>query len=235
MKNLIILSTLFCAFLFVSCQPKACQDTEKKSYVPETTTPMEITSFEKIELQTPDYESGDALLTVIKKRRSDRGYEDKNLSLKHLSEILWVANGVNREDGKRTVPSAMALYPIDTYAVLSNGIYFYDPAAHTLNPVKEGNFRELTGLQAFVNTAPLNLVFIANYERYDGDRKVPENKRLYLAALDAGHCTQNVYLYCASEGLKTVVRAGAQEEALLETLGLDKTQHQFVVAQTVGY
>ena len=235
MKNQIILSTLFCAFLFASCQPKAGQDVEKKSYIPETTTSMEITSFETIVLQTPNYESGDALLAAAKKRKSDREYNCRNLSLKHLSEILWLANGVNREDGKRTVPSAVALYPLDTYAVLPNGIYLYDPATHTLNPVKEGDFRELSGLQAFVNTAPLNLVHIANYDRYDGDRKIPENKRLYLAALDAGHCSQNVYLYCASEGLKTVVRAGAQEDALLEVLGLDKTKHQFIVAQTVGY
>ncbi|MCC8145826.1 MAG: SagB/ThcOx family dehydrogenase [Bacteroidales bacterium] len=236
MKKLVLLSTLSIMFIFVACQQKAQPVEEKqKDYVPQNTTPMEINSFETIQLQTPDYESGDALLAVAKKRKSDREFENRNLSLKHLSEILWMANGINRGDDKRTVPSAMALYPIQTYAVLANGIYLYDPAAHSLVPVKEGDHRELAGLQPFVQTAPLNLVFIADYSRYDGDRKIPENKRLYLAALDAGHSTQNVYMYCASEGLKAVVRAGAQEEALLDLLGLDKNQYQFVVAQTVGY
>ena len=96
-----------------------------------------------------------------------------------------------------------------------------------------GDFRNLCGLQNFVQQAPLNLVFIADYNKYDGPRKVDENRRLYLAALDAGHCTQNVYLYCASEGLKCVVRAGAKEEELLKLLKLD-AKYQFVVAQTVG-
>jgi Nitroreductase len=239
MKKTVILSVICVGLLFVGCQPRPAQeenqDVKRGVYTPENTTPMEITSFETIQLQTPDYETGDALLAIAKKRKSDREYQDKNVSLKHLSEILWMANGVNRDDGKRTVPSAMALYPLDTYAVLPNGIYLYDPATHALVPKVEGDHRALAGLQPFVQTAPLNLVFIADYSRYEGDRPVPEDKRLYLAALDAGHCTQNVYMYCASEGLKTVVRAGAQEEALLEALGLDKARYQFVVAQTVGY
>ncbi|MDL2290447.1 SagB/ThcOx family dehydrogenase [Paludibacteraceae bacterium OttesenSCG-928-F17] len=216
-----------------ACQP--AQKSENKIYTPEKTMPMELNNFETINLLLPVTTGGDALMATMQNRKTDREFLETNLSHKHLSEILWAANGVNRaENGKRTVPSAMAMYPLDTYAVLANGIYLYDPQKHELNPVIEGDYRELAGLQPFVKNAPLNLVFIANYNRYNGDRKIPEDKRLYLAALDAGHCTQNVYLYCASEGLKTVVRAGAQEKALLELLGLDEN-YQFVVAQTVGY
>ena len=196
---------------------------------------MALTSFETIKLLAPDTTCGMPLMKATKNRKSDRVFEERNLSLKDLSNVLWMANGINREDGKRTVPSAMALYPLETYAVLANGIYHYNPVAHELTPVLEGDYRKLTGLQEFVYKAPLNLVFIADYNKYNGDRKVPENKRLYLAALDAGHCAQNVYLYCAAAGLKTVVRAGAQEKELLETLKLDPKNYQFVVAQTVGY
>ncbi|MDL2223256.1 nitroreductase family protein, partial [Bacteroidales bacterium OttesenSCG-928-M11] len=114
------------------------------------------------------------------------------------------------------------------------GIYLYDPNKHELQAVLEGDFRELAGFQPFVYNAPLNLVFIADYKRYDGDRKIPEDRRLHMAALDAGHCTQNIYLYCASENLKTVVRGGAHEKELLNLLGLDEN-YQFIVAQTVGY
>ena len=224
----IITITLF----IVSCQqPKQEMPT---AYAPQQTEPMEITQFETISLQQPDTESGDALMKTFLKRKSDREFASTGISLKHLSEILWAAYGVNREDGKRTVPSAVALYPLKVYAFLEKGIYLYDPAKHELQPVVEGDYRELAGLQPFVGSAPLNLVFVADYTKYQGNRPMPQEKWLYLASLDAGHCTQNVYLYCASEELKAVVRAGAQEEKILELLNLQEN-HQFIVAQTIGY
>jgi len=210
-----------------------CCNAPQKETKNETVVPMELNSFETIKLQAPDIEGGVALLKATQERKSYREFAETNLSLKHLSEILWMANGVNREDGKRTVPSARALYPLITYAVLANGIYLYDPVAHELQPVVEGDYRNITGRQPFVDNAPLNVVFIANYEVYEA-ANMPEDRWLYLASLDAGHCTQNIYLYCASEGLKSVVRAGAQEKELLEALNLDE-KHQFIVAHTVGY
>ena len=222
---------LFFSLLTVALVFSGCCNTPQKETKPEIVVPMELNSFETIKLQAPDLEGGIALMTAAQNRKSYREFEEKNLSLRHLSEILWMANGVNREDGKRTVPSARALYPLLTYVVLANGIYLYDPAAHELQPVVEGDYRNLTGRQPFVDNAPLNVVFIANYEVF-GD--TPADRCLYLAALDAGHCTQNIYLYCASEGLKSVVRAGAQEKELLEVLNLNG-RHQFVVAHTVGY
>ncbi len=198
------------------------------------TVPMVLNKFETIQLVNPDTAGGKPLMASIKSRKTDRQFQPKNLSLKHLSDILWVANGINRSDGKRTVPSAMALYPLQTYVFLANGIYLYNPKKHNLEPIVEGDYRELTGRQDFVKTAPLNLVFIADYKAYEGTRKVEESRRLWMASLDAGHCTQNVYLYCASEGLKSVVRASAQETELLKLLKLDN-KYQFIVAQTVGY
>jgi SagB-type dehydrogenase family enzyme len=195
---------------------------------------MELTSFDTIKLQAPDTLGGVALMTAMQQRKTNRTFEEKNLSLKHLSEVLWVANGVNRADGKRTVPSAMALYPLQTYAVLSNGIYFYNPQKHQLEPIVEGDYRELSGRQDFVNKAPLNILFIADFKAYNGERKIPTEKWIYLASLDAGHCGQNIYLYCASEGLKSVVRAGAKEEELLKVMNLDEN-YRFILAQTVGY
>ncbi len=198
------------------------------------TAPMSLNKFETINLLKPDTLGGKPLMTAIKNRKSDRKFQQKNLSLKHLSETLWVANGINRVDGKRTVPSAMALYPIQTYAVLANGIYLYNPKKHILEPIVQGDYRELAGRQDFVKTAPLNLVFIADYKAYEGKRPIEESRRLWMASLDAGHCSQNVYLYCASEGLKCVVRASVQETELLKLLKLD-SKYQFIVAETVGY
>lgn len=158
-------------------------------------TPMALTNFEVIKLQQPDLDSENHLMKALKDRKSDRDFSTENLSLKHLSEIMWAAYGKNREDGKRTVPSAVALYPIKMYAVLSNGIYLYEPDKHELIPVVEGDYREFTGMP-IAKVAPLNLVLIADYNKYqntgnemiDGALKSPE-RRLRFASLDAGHST----------------------------------------------
>jgi SagB-type dehydrogenase family enzyme len=229
--------------LFVmSVMFSACQNNQSKSEnnneQPVKTVvhePMDLSNFTTIKLIEPESTGGKTIMETMHLRQSNREFQQKNLSLKHLSDILWVTNGINRRDiNKRTVPSAMAMYPIKTYAVLENGIYFYNPELHQLEPVIEGDYREITGLQPFVTTAPLNIVLIADYNVYNGERPVSEDRRLYLAALDAAHSCQNIYLYCASENLKTVERAGAKAEELIKILNLDEN-HQFIVAQTVGY
>jgi nitroreductase len=188
--------------------------------------PMQLTTFDTIKLQAPDTLGGKPLMQAIARRKSDREFETRNLSLKHLSEVLWVANGINRANGKRTVPSSMGRYPLQTYAVLANGIYFYNPVKHQLEPLVKGDFRSLAGKQTFVDTAPLNLLFIAK-GKTAADNFIP-------AIEDSGYCCQNVYLYCASEGMKCVVRAGAKEVELLKAMNLGDN-FKFIMAQTVGY
>ena len=216
MRNLFIaLSMLLVTFA-------VAQNNQKQ----QVNVPMELTAFDTIQLSTPDTLAGKPLMQVISRRKTDRKFDARNLSLKHLSEILWVANGINRANGKRVVPSAMAQYPLQTYAVLANGIYFYNPQKHQLEPVVKGDFRSLAGKQTFVDTAPLNLLFIAKA------RNVTDDFR--MAMMDSGYCGQNVYLYCASEGLKCLVRAGAKEIELLKAMNLE-TGYKFILAQTVGY
>jgi len=203
---------------FVAAQTKTGAEASKASMV--------ITTFDTIKLLAPDTLGGMPLMQAISRRKTDRQFDMKNLSLKHLSEILWVANGINRAKGKRTVPSSMGRYPLQTYAVLANGIYFYNPVKHQLEPLVKGDFRSLAGKQTFVDTAPLNLVFIAK-GKTAADNFIP-------AIEDSGYCCQNVYLYCASEGMKCVVRAGAKEVELLKAMNLGDN-YKFIIAQTVGY
>ena len=191
-----------------------------------TNAPMVLTTFDTIKLLAPDTLDGKPLMQAILHRKSDRQFDSKNLSLKHLSEVLWVSNGINRANGKRTVPSAMGLYPLQTYVVLANGIYFYNPKKQQLEPVVKGDFRSLAGKQTFVDNAPLNLLFIAKARN--------ANDNFQMAMMDSGYCGQNVYLYCASEGLKCVVRAGAKEVELLKAMNLGEN-YKFILAQTVGY
>ena len=210
-------------FLFAICMLVASFATAQSSKV---NSSMVLTTFDTIKLLAPDTLSGKPLMQAIAHRKSDRQFDSRNISLKHLSEILWVTNGINRANGKRTVPSAMGLYPLQTYAVLPNGIYFYNPQKHQLEPVVKGDFRSIAGRQTYVDTAPLNILLIAK------GKTATDN--FSAAMLDSGYCGQNVYLYCASEGLKCVVRAGAKEAELLKAMNLE-ANYKFILAVPVGY
>ena len=114
---------------------------------------------------------------------------------------------------------------------MAEGIWRYDPKAHRLSPHLRGDIRAQTGTQDFPATAPVNLVYVADGSRM-GDASL-DDKRLY-AFTDAGFIGQNVYLFCASEGLATVFRASVDREALARTMRLDRSRF-ITCAQTVGY
>jgi SagB-type dehydrogenase family enzyme len=190
-----------------------------------------------IKLEKPDFEKGVPLMKALKQRKSDRAIGDRKLTRQQLSEVLWAANGVNRDDGKRTAPSAMSRYPVDIYAVLEEGIFLYKPKEHELVPVAEGDFRKQTGMQPFVPTAPLNIIFVADLEKFADPRRpgrdIPNELKMQWAAIEAGCQVQNVYLYCASEGLATVVRGMVDRENLGKAMKL-RPEQSIICAQTVG-
>jgi SagB-type dehydrogenase family enzyme len=184
-----------------------------------------------IPLPAPRTDGGRPLMQVLKDRKSDRAFSAKPLSLQVLSDLLWAADGINRPDsGKRTAPSAMNWQEIDIYVVLEKGAYLYDAKDNSLKEVANGDFRKLAGQQPFVKTAPLNLIYVADETKMRG---APEDRSLYSAA-DTGFISQNVYLYCASEGLVTVVRGSVDRQALGEALKLPENK-KIILAQTVGY
>ncbi len=185
-----------------------------------------------IALPAPKMEGGKPFMQVLKERHTSRAYDTKKLSLQILSDLLWAANGINRTDGKRTAPSTMNWQEIDIYVVLEKGSYLYDPKANSLKAVAKGDIREKTGTQDFVATAPLNLVFVADSTKMTNVS--PEEQMTYAFA-DVGFISQNVYLFCASEGLATVVRGLiGDKKALAEALKLP-AEKKIILAQTVGY
>ncbi len=212
--------------LFMMVAAFATAQSPVKTKVSLSDETLVLSNFDTIKLLAPDLKGGRPLMQAISNRKTDREFASRNLSLKHLSEIMWVANGINRPNGKRTVPSAMGQYPLQTYAVLANGIYFYNPKKHQLEPVVKGDFRNLAGKQTYVDTAPLNILLIA--------KAGSPTDNFNMAMMDSGFCGQNVYLYCASEGLKCVTRAGAKEAELLKTMNLD-SNYKFILAVTVGH
>jgi nitroreductase len=125
----------------------------------------------------------------------------------------------------------MNLQEIDVYVAMAEGLYLYDAKAYELKPVLSDDVRALTGRQEFVKDAPVNLVYVADLSRMGTLTK--EEKNLYSAA-DTGFIGQNVYLYCASEGLATVVRGSIDRQTLAKVMKLRPDQ-RIILAQTVGY
>ncbi len=185
-----------------------------------------------IQLLVPEVETGKPLMKALKLRQSTRTFDTKPLSLQDLSNLLWAACGINRaESGKRTAPSAMNWQEIDIYVALPEATYLYDAKNNVLIPVVAKDLRELTGKQPYVKDAPLNLVYIADATRMKNANE--EDQKLYSAA-DAGFIAQNVYLYCASQGLAAVVRGMVDRTALGKALSL-RVDQKIILAQTVGY
>lgn len=185
-----------------------------------------------IKLPPPETAGGMPLMQALKARHSTREFGSRALPPQLLSNLLWAANGVNRPDsGKRTAPSARDWREIDIFVATAEGAFRYDPPTHTLKRVVAGDIRSLTGVQDFVASAPVNLVYVADLDRM-GDAGAEQKAR--FSAADAGFIAQNVYLFCASAGLATVVRGLFDHAALAKALGLGSHQ-RIILAQSVGY
>jgi nitroreductase len=185
-----------------------------------------------IELPPPRADFGSSLAQALKRRRSTREFAPRPLPPQVLSELLWSAYGVNRPaTADRTAPSWRHARETDILAVMADGVWRYDPIAHRLLPQLAADVRAQTGVQDFVGSAPLDLVYVSNGEHMSG--VTPEEQHRFAAA-DIGFIGQNVYLYCASEGLACVFRASLDQARLARTLKLGETQF-IMFSQTVGY
>lgn len=182
-------------------------------------------------LPAPDKEGGRPLMAVLADRRTQRSFSGRPLPPLVMSNLLWAACGVNRPDGKRTAPTAVNWQEIDVYVATADGLFLYNAQEHSLERVLSEDIRALTGRQPFCADAPANLVYVADYARM-GRGSVGDKD--FYAATDTGFVAQNVYLFCASEGLATVVRGLIDRDALRAQMGLREDQH-ITLAQTVGY
>lgn len=191
-----------------------------------------------IKLNVPNLAKGKSLMKALQERKSERNLSDKKLSLAHLSGLLWAANGVNRKDGKRTAPAALDIQAVDIYVVLPEGIYLYDAPQNRLMPVVEGDYRKQAGIQDFVYIAPVNLVYVADFARLKNlpgfAANVSDDDKRNWAYIAAGCQSQNVNLYCASEGLGAVVRGSIDKDKFGKILKL-RPEQTVLSAQTVGY
>src|SRR5208283_1742972 len=183
-------------------------------------------------LPNPQVYGGRPLMEVLRDRSSSRSFSSDKISAQVLSNLLWAAFGINRpETGKRTAPSAMNWQEIDIYVATADGLYLYEAKSQALKLILSDDIRALTGRQDFVKEAPVNLIYVADFSRVGAAPKV--DRELYSAA-DAGFIAENVYLFCASERLATVVRGSIDKQALAKVIKLRPDQ-RIILAQSVGY
>jgi len=184
-----------------------------------------------IKLPPPDKTGGKPLMQVLNERHSTRSFADKKLTGELLGNLCWAAFGINREDGRRTAPSARNWQEITLYLAMEEGLYLYDATEHALELIVAQDLRKLTGMQEFVEKAPLNIVYVADTQK-TGARS-GDDAALYLGA-DCGFIAENVYLYCTSAGLATVVRGMVGREELAPAMKLEAHQ-KILLSQTVGF
>ena len=206
---------------------------KKFSFLVATTMLLGLSAFcQTMVLPKPQTTGGMPLMEALSKRQTSRDFSDKKLPDQVLSNLLWAGWGINRPDlKKRTAPSSMNKQEMDVYVIMAEGVFLYDAENNALKKVVDGDIRALAGKQAFVATAPVTLVFVADYKKMgEGTDQVKE----VTSNTDAAFISQNVYLYCASENLATGVRAYVDREALHTAMKLLPDQH-ITLAQSVGY
>ena len=172
-------------------------------------------------------------MDALSARHSVRELKTDPIAPQVLSNLLWAAWGINRADkGKRTAPSAVNAQEIDIYVIRADGVWLFDAEKHALVLVTAEDIRRTAGYQPFTARAPVNLAYVADFRRFGN--VVPSSEREFYAAADTGFIGQNVYLFCASAGLGTVMRGWVDRKALQVRMGLNDDQHVQLV-QTVGW
>jgi len=184
-----------------------------------------------LRLPQPRTTGGKPLFDVLSDRRTIREFKTNRLDPQCLSDLLWAAFGVNRRaSGGRTAPSAMNSQEIDLYVATADGLFLYEPQAHQLKRLLSEDVRGLASGQEFARVAPVTLIYVADLSRMPKAR--PEQREFY-AGIDTGFISQNVYLFCASEGLATVVHE-LDRPPLAKAIRLGPDQ-RIILAQAVGF
>lgn len=218
-----------------SSENKSCCDAadSSKCCAAEAPATYEIanSTADSIALLPPSNLKGATLSDALKNRRTVRSFDpNKQISDQQVSDLLWCALGKNREDGKRTAPTARNAQEIELYLYTKSAIYHYQAASHSLKLVKAGNFVEKAGKGGFYLVVPMALTIVADFDKMaDFDE---EGKQFY-SATDAGFVSQNIYLFASAEGLATVTCGSIDRPAILELFGL--TNAKAILSHPIGY
>lgn len=173
-----------------------------------------------IKLPSPDKSNKTSLITALENRKSDRNFSDKEIDNQTLSNILWVAYGVNRSDGKRTIPTAKNNLDLDIYIFNKKGIFLYDAINNLLIEKSKKNYLNLFNLQDYMKNVSTILVYVGSNEDY--------------SLMHAGSSYQNVELFTAANNMASIVRGYYNREKVTVALNLPKNK-RVLITQAIGY
>jgi len=192
----------------------------------------------------------DDLVDNLKRRKSRRNYSDIPLTLEEISFLLWATQGVKsifERDNRpyvtiRTVPSAGARHPFETYLLVNNvtelkrGLYRYLAIEHKLlylGEIKDQKTKitEATLGQKFTGEAAA--VFIWSCIAYRGEWRynIASHKTMLL---DAGHICQNLYLACEGINAGTCAIAAYDQKKIDKLINVDGEEEFSVYLSPVG-
>ena len=181
----------------------------------------------EVTLPAPAKTGGMPLMQALAERKTIRDYKPAELDASTISEILYAAVGVNRPDGKLTIPTALNMQDIVVYAALLNAVYRYDAKDNKLMKIDDGDFRaEIITRKDLANNSACILVYASDTSK----NRTPETK---FSAIHVGSATQNVYLLAASKGLGTVSLGMYDEKAVRKVFKLEDKM-TVILAQAVG-
>ena len=184
-----------------------------------------------IKLNDPDYGNTVTLMDALKNRQTQRSFSTQELSWQQFSDVFWAANGINRpNNGKRTAPSARNAQEIDIYAFTASGVFFYEAENHQLKRIYDKDCRQSLYDRGDFYKAPLILVYVGNFDKMEG---FDDEARNFYSATDVGFVSQNVYLYCATQGLSTVICGSFNRQNANKVLNVKNGK--LLLAQPVGY
>lgn len=194
-----------------------------------------------VKLPAPRLKSEVSVEEALQKRRSVREFRKEPLPLSAVAQLLWAAQGITDEEGKRTAPSAGALYPLEIYLVcgevegLPAGVYHYQPKEHALALVRDGDKRKrlsaAAGLQSAVYKGAAVLTIAADYKRTTA--KYHDRGKQYVH-MEAGHASQNVYLQATALNIHTVAM-GAFSDTLVKMILSLPANEQPLYLMPLGY
>ena len=185
----------------------------------------------KVNLPAPRKDATMPLYQALQQRASVRDFKTDPVSDQTLSDLLWAAMGINREDGRLTAPTAMNTQEIRLYVCRADGNFEYIAKENCLVKISDKDVRkDIAGRQGSVADAPVFIVLTADLNRY----RMKGDMTARFGAIDCGYVSQNICLACEALGLKTVPRAGMDENVLKEALAIQDGQ-LLLINHPVGY
>lgn len=178
------------------------------------------------------------LMEALGKRRTARKWKDDPLPDQELSNLLWAACGITKEETnkskcRRTAPSASNSQEIKIYVAIKEGVFLYDEKNHQMIQVLSEDIREDIGTQKMMRSAPVGLIYVSDYSKMKRYLAKDDNRKWFVSGTDTGFISQNVYLYCAAAKLSTVILGLVNRDKLHEIMRL-KDYEKVVYTQIVG-